>query len=66
MAEPYLIRGGHLERCSVCGYPFPADVKPSISVTFDEHLIKAHKPGEKSEGANQAAFRVVREVTRKA
>jgi hypothetical protein len=41
-SEPHLIADGKLERCSVCGYPFPADVKPSMSVAFAEHLQKAH------------------------
>jgi hypothetical protein len=40
---PRLIADGNLERCSVCGYPFPADVKPSMSVAFADHLSKAHK-----------------------
>jgi rubrerythrin len=44
--EPYLIRNGNSERCSVCGHPFPADVKPSMSVAFAEHLMKAHQPGQ--------------------
>ena len=44
--EPQLIADGNLERCSVCGYPFPADVKPSMSVAFADHLRKAqHQPG---------------------
>lgn len=62
-SEPHLIRDGNLERCSVCGYPFPADVRPSMSVAFAEHLMKAHQPGQTNEDANQAAFRVVREAT---
>src|SRR5271166_6447084 len=41
-SEPHLIRDDNLHRCSVCGYPFPADVRPSMSVTFAEHLLKAH------------------------
>lgn len=40
--EPHLIRDGKLERCSICGYPFSADIKPSMSVAFAEHLLKAH------------------------
>ena len=43
-SEPRLIADGNLERCSVCGYPFPADVHPSMSVAFAEHLRTAHKP----------------------
>lgn len=44
--EPHLIADGNLERCSVCGYPFPADVKPSMSVAFADHLRKAqHQTG---------------------
>ena len=45
-SEPRLIRDGNLERCSVCGHPFDADVKPSMSVAFAEHLRTAHKPGQ--------------------
>jgi hypothetical protein len=41
--EPHLTADGNLERCSVCGYPFPADVKPSMSVAFADHLRKAHR-----------------------
>jgi hypothetical protein len=41
--EPRLIAYGNLQRCSVCGYPFPADVHPSMTVAFAEHLLKAHK-----------------------
>ena len=53
-SEPHLIADGKLERCSVCGYPFPADVKPSMSVAFAEHLMKAHMPGQTSEDFTQA------------
>jgi len=42
-SEPRLIADGSLKRCSVCGYPFPADVHPSMSVAFADHLLKAHK-----------------------
>ena len=42
---PHLIDNGTLKRCSVCGYPFSLDVKPSMSVAFADHLLKAHKPG---------------------
>jgi hypothetical protein len=42
-AEPRLIADGDLQRCSVCGYSFPADVHPSMSVAFSDHLRKAHK-----------------------
>jgi hypothetical protein len=52
--EPRLIADGNRQRCSVCGYPFPADVHPSMSVAFEEHLLKAHKPGQTSEDFNQA------------
>ena len=60
-ALPHLIADGNLERCSVCGYPFPADVKPSMSVAFAEHLRKAHQPGQTSEDSSQG--RIVREAT---
>lgn len=59
--EPNLIRDGNLERCSECGYPFAADVKPSMSVAFAEHLSKMHEPGQTSEDVNQTAARIVRE-----
>ena len=62
-SEPYLIRDGNLERCSVCGYPFQTDVRPSMSVAFAEHLSKAHQPGQTTEDSSQAALRVVREAT---
>ena len=38
--EPHLIADGNLERCSVCDHPFPADVKPSMSVALADHLRK--------------------------
>lgn len=44
VSEPHLVADGNLKRCSVCGYPFPADVHPSMSVAFADHLLKAHKP----------------------
>jgi len=44
VAAPNLISDGNLKRCSVCGYPFQPDVKPSMSVAFSDHLCKAHKP----------------------
>jgi len=44
VAEPRLIADGNLKRCSVCGYPFQPDVKPSASAAFADHLLKAHKP----------------------
>jgi hypothetical protein len=40
---PRLIADGSLQRCSVCGYSFPPDVHPSMSVAFADHLTKAHK-----------------------
>lgn len=62
---PQLIADGTLQRCSVCGYPFPADIHPSMSVAFAEHLSKSHKPGQTSEDFSQAAVRVVKEATDK-
>ena len=62
-ALPHLITDHNLQRCSVCGYPFPADVHPSMSVAFAEHLSKAHKPGQTTEDFSQAAARIVREAT---
>ena len=43
--EPSLVADGNLQRCSVCGYPFPCDVHPSMSVAFADHLLKAHQLG---------------------
>jgi hypothetical protein len=60
---PHLIADGNIKRCSVCGYPFPADVHPSMGVAFADHLSKAHKPGQTREDVNQAAARIVREAT---
>jgi hypothetical protein len=48
-ALPHLISYGTLQRCSVCGYPFPTDVKPSMDGAFVEHLAKAHRPDQLSE-----------------
>jgi len=46
---PHLIADGNLQRCSVCGYPFPADVRPSMAVAFAEHLMNRHKPAQAGE-----------------
>jgi hypothetical protein len=62
---PRLVPDGDLKRCSVCGYPFSSDVKPSLDVAFADHLRKTHKPGQTTEDASQAALRVVREATEK-
>ena len=51
----HVIDDGGILRCSVCKFPFDPDVKPSLSAAFTEHLFKAHKPGQTSENANQAA-----------
>src|SRR5271157_260334 len=59
----HLIDGGHLKRCSVCGYPFPLNVEPSLERAFADHLLKAHKPGQTTEDVNQAAARIVKETT---
>jgi hypothetical protein len=61
-AEPRLIADGKLQRCSVCGYPFQPDEKPSMSVAFAEHLMKAHNPGQTSEDVNQATAPMVKET----
>jgi hypothetical protein len=60
--EPHLIADGKLERCSVCGHPFDADVRPSMTVAFAEHLSNAHQPGQTTEELNQAAVRAVGET----
>jgi hypothetical protein len=41
---PRLIVDGMLRRCSACGYTFPADIHPSMSIAFTEHLRKQHAP----------------------
>jgi hypothetical protein len=64
VSEPRLVADGNLQRCSVCGYPFPADVHPSMSVAFADHLRKTHQAGQATEDANQAAAWVVRETTK--
>ena len=45
-SEPRLMPDGNLQRCSLCGYPFPADVRPSMSVAFAGHLRAAHELGQ--------------------
>jgi hypothetical protein len=59
---PHWTASGNVRRCSVCGYPFPPDVK-LIDAAFAEHLRKVHRPGQTSEDVNQAAARIVRETT---
>ena len=46
--EPHLIADGKLLRCSLCSYPIQPDEKPSVSVAFAKHLLKAHQPGPTS------------------
>src|SRR5271165_1512616 len=53
---PRLIADGSLQRCSVCGYPFPADVHPSMTVVFAEHLSNAHKPGQTVRGREPSRY----------
>lgn len=48
VAEPRLIADGSMQRCSVCGYSFPADIHPSMSVAFAEHLRSGHQGGKTS------------------
>jgi hypothetical protein len=64
-AEHRLIPEGSYHRCSACGYPFAADVYPSLSVAFTEHLENAHKPGQTSEGVNQGAAESTRDTKRR-
>ena len=54
---PRLIADSDTERCSVWGYPFGPDPKPFISAALVEHLRKAHKAGQTTEGFSQAAVR---------
>jgi len=51
-SEPCLIPDGNLQRCSACGYPFPSDIHPSMSVAFADHLLKAHQLGSLSRPAS--------------
>jgi hypothetical protein len=63
-SEPHLIREGSYHRCSVCGYPFSADVYPTLNDAFAEHLVNSHHSGQTTEGdVNQAAARIVKEPT---
>ena len=39
-----LIAEGRLLRCSVCSYPIQGSEKPSVSVAFAKHLLRAHTP----------------------
>jgi|SRR5271157_3064959 len=61
--EAHLIDDGGIMRCSVCKFPFDLGVKPSLTVAFTEHLFKADQTGQRTEDANQAAARIVRETT---
>ncbi len=55
--DPYLVADGNVERCSVCGYPFPSDVKPSMSVAFAQHLLKEHQSPNHHGSSHPAARR---------
>jgi hypothetical protein len=62
--EPHLIREAKYHRCSACGYPFAADIHPSLNAAFAEHLINSHQPGQKKpEDASQVALHAVPEAT---
>lgn len=63
--EPYLIREAAYHRCSVCGYPFAADVFPSLNDAFAEHLINSHESGPRSADSSPIALHLVREATEK-
>ncbi len=64
--SPELIADGNRKRCSVCGYPFQQDVKPSMRVAFAGHLLKAHDPGRTGENVDQAAAQTVDAYMREA
>jgi len=53
--EPHLIPDGKSQRCSLCGHSFPADVNPSMSVAFAEHLQSAHLPERAATDVDQDA-----------
>jgi len=61
-SQAQLIPDGNQQRCSVCGYPFPADVRPSMCVAFAEHLRKSHEPSQTREDVSQAAARITQKV----
>jgi len=50
---PRLIADGNLQRCSVSGYPFPADIRLSMSLAFAEHLNSGHIPAQFRKDKNQ-------------
>jgi hypothetical protein len=60
---PHWKLDGYVKRCSVCGYPFPEDVR-SIDKAFKEHMQTAHRPGAAND-TNQAAARSTRETADK-
>ena len=62
----HLIRDGRFQRCSVCQMPFLSESDRSLSDDFASHVERLHQPGQTTEDANQAAFRVVKEATEKA
>ena len=64
IAKPHLIPEGNYHRCSVCGYPFAADVYPTLDAAFAEHMANAHQRGRTSEDVNHAAAGIVRETTK--
>ncbi len=61
---PHLINYQGAQRCSICKMPFPPDAKPSVDEAFAEHVIKAHRPGQTTKDANQAAARIIREAAK--
>ena len=60
---PYLVADGEIQRCSICGYPFSSEVKPSIDAAFVEHLGTAHQPGQAGD-MNRAAARILGEAAK--
>ena len=55
-AVPHLVPDGNLHRCSVCGYPFQKDERPSLNAAFARHLLKAHRRGQMTEDSSQAVI----------
>ena len=55
MHELCLVPDGEVQRCSLCGFPFHRDVKPSVSLAFAWHLRKVHWLAQTGEGKGEAA-----------
>jgi hypothetical protein len=50
---PHLFEMDGVHHCSICKMAFPMHTQHSVHKAFEEHVRKAHRSGQMSEGLNQ-------------